>query len=75
MNPTTESGNVGQTGVIIFVQPSSGNAGVLSLGGDYETSLGTGISLSTLVGRYDLVPYVIKASGSILLGNPQRDFS
>ena len=31
--------------------------------------------LFTLVGRYDLVPYVIKASGSILLGNPQRDFS
>jgi hypothetical protein len=74
-NPTTESGNIGQTGVIILIQPSSGQAGYLSVGSDYETSLGQGISLSTRVNQYDLIPYVIKAENSILLGNPQRDFS
>jgi len=36
-NPTTEAGNVGQTGVMIFIQPSSGSAGTVSLGTDYET--------------------------------------
>lgn len=73
-NPTTEAGNVGQTGVIIFIQPSSGNAGTLSLGTDYETSLGLGLSLSSQNSSRDVVPYVIEATGNILLGSPQRNF-
>ena len=74
-NPTTEAGNVGQTGVIIFIQPSSGSAGTVSLGTDYESVGGSGLTLSSTNSAYDVVPYIIKAENSILLGTPQLAFS
>lgn len=74
-NPTTEAGNVGQTGTIIFIQPSSGSAGTVSLGTDYETVGGSGLTLSSANNAYDVVPYIIKADNSILLGTPQLAFS
>ena len=74
-NPTTEAGNVGQTGVMIFIQPSSGSAGTVSLGTDYETVGGSGLTLSSANSAYDVVPYIIKADNSILLGTPQLAFS
>ena len=74
-NPTTEAGNVGQTGTIIFIQPSSGSAGTVSLGTDYETVGGSGLTLSSANSAYDVVPYIIKADNSILLGTPQLAFS
>ena len=73
-NPTTEASNVGQTGIIIFIQPSSGSAGTVSLGTDYETVGAGGLSLSPANNDYDVVPYVIKADNSILLGTPQLNF-
>ena len=75
-NPTTETNQVGQTGVIIFIQRSSGNASSLSLPdpSDYETAGSAGIALSTEVNDYDVVPYIIKANNSILLGTPQLNF-
>ena len=73
--PTTEAGNVGQTGTIIFIQPSSGSAGTVSLGTDYETVGGSGLTLSSANSAYDVVPYIIKADNSILLGTPQLAFS
>ena len=75
-NPTTEDGNVGQTGVIIFIQRASGNASSLSFADptDYETAGSAGIALSTEVNDYDVVPYIIKANNSILLGTPQLNF-
>ena len=73
-NPTTEASNVGQTGVLIFIQPSSGSAGTVSLGTDYETVGAGGLSLSSANSDYDVVPYVIKADNSILLGTPQLNF-
>tara|TARA_B100000575_G_scaffold145171_1_gene115908 strand:+ start:3988 stop:4716 length:729 start_codon:yes stop_codon:yes gene_type:complete len=73
-NPTTEASNVGQTGVIIFIQPSSSSAGTVSLGTDYETVGAGGLSLSSANNDYDVVPYVIKADNSILLGSPQLNF-
>tara|TARA_Y100001972_G_C7661193_1_gene333533 strand:- start:1898 stop:2803 length:906 start_codon:yes stop_codon:yes gene_type:complete len=73
--PSTEASNVGQTGVIIFTQPSSGNAGTLSTHGDYETVGGATLSLSSTNSAYDVVPYIIKADNSILLGTPQLGFS
>ena len=60
-NPTTEASNVGQTGVIEFIQPSSGSAGTVSLGTDYETVGGSGLTLSSTNSAYDVVPYIIKA--------------
>ena len=74
-NPTTEAGNVGQTGVMIFIQPSSGSAGTVSLGTDYESVGGGGLTLSSANSAYDVVPYIIKADNSILLGTPQLAFS
>ena len=74
-NPTTEASNVGQTGVMIIIQPSSGSAGTVSLGTDYETVGGSGLTLSETSSAYDVVPYIIKADNSILLGSPQLAFS
>ena len=76
-NPSTEAGNIGQTGVFIFIQPSSGSAATLdfSSAGNYETVGGGGITLSSANSAYDVVPYIIKAENSILLGTPQLAFS
>jgi len=73
-NPTTEAGNIGQTGVIVFIQPSSGSAGTVSLGTDYETAESAGLTLSSANSAYDVVPYIIKADNSILLGVPALNF-
>ena len=73
-NPSTEASQIGQTGVIIFIQPSSGNAGTVSLGTDYETVGAGGLTLSSANNDYDVVPYVVKADNSILLGTAQLNF-
>jgi len=59
---------------MIFIQPSSSSAGTLSLHADYETAASAGITLSTANNDYDIVPYVVKADNSILLGAPQLNF-
>ena len=75
LNPTTEASNVGQTGAMLLVQPSSGAAGTLATGADYETIGGTALTLSSTNSQYDVVPYMIKADNSILIGSPQLNFS
>jgi hypothetical protein len=74
-NPSTEASQVGQTGWIIFIQPSSGSAATLTLGTDYESPAGGGIALTATNSKYDVVGYVVKADNSILLLAPQADFS
>ena len=71
-NPSTES--VGQSGVIIFIQDGTGSR-TLSLGTDYETAGGAGLTISTGANSVDLIPYFVKASGSIQLGAPQLAFA
>ena len=71
-NPTTES--VGQSGFIVFIQDATGGR-TISLGTDYETAGGAGITLSSAASATDIVPYVVAASGRILLGAPQLAFS
>jgi len=71
-NPSTES--VGQAGVFVFIQDGTGSR-TLSLGTDYESPAGAGITLSTAASSVDVVPYFVKASGSIQLGAPQLAFS
>jgi hypothetical protein len=71
---TTEASQIGQTGVIIFIQPSSSTAGTVSLHGDYETAEAAGLTLSSANNDYDVVPYIVKADNSILLGAPQLNF-
>ena len=71
-NPTTEK--VGQSGFIAFIQDGTGSRAV-SLGTDYETAAGAGLTLTSTAGATDLVPYVIVASNRVLLGTPQLAFS
>jgi len=71
VNPTTET--IGQSGFIIFIQDSTGGYTV-SLGTDYETAGAAGLTISSTADAYDVVPYIVKASGSILLGAPQLAF-
>jgi hypothetical protein len=72
--PTTEASQIGQCGVIIFVQPSSSSAATLSLHGDYETAAAAGLVISSANNDYDIVPYMIKADNSVLLGAAQLNF-
>ena len=72
VNPTTEA--VGQSGFIVFIQDATGSRTV-SLGTDYETAGGSGITLSTAANTTDIVPYVVVASNRILLGAPQLAFA
>ena len=71
-NPTTEQ--VGQSGFIVFIQDGTGGRTV-SLGTDYETVGGAGLTLSSAASATDVVPYIVAASGRILLGAPQLAFS
>ena len=71
-NPTTEQ--VGQSGFIVFIQDGTGGRTV-SLGTDYQTAGGAGITLSSAASTTDIVPYVVAASGRILLGAPQLAFA
>jgi hypothetical protein len=71
-NPSTES--VGQSGFIVFIQDGTGGRTV-SLGTDYETAGGAGLTLSATASATDVVPYIVAASGRILLGAPQLAFS
>ena len=72
--PTTEGSQVGQTGNMIFIQPSTGTAASLSLHGDYESPASGGIAISTGNNDYDILGYVVKADNSILLGTPLLNF-
>ena len=71
-NPSTEQ--VGQSGFITFIQDGTGSRTV-SLGTDYETAGGAGLTLTTTASATDIVPYVVIASGRILLGKPQLAFA
>ena len=71
-NPTTEK--VGQSGFIAFIQDGTGSRAV-TLGTDYESVGGSGITLSTAASATDIIPYVVAASNRILLGSPQLAFS
>ena len=73
--PTTEASQIGQTGAIILIQPSSGSAATLSLHGDYESPAAGGITLSSANNAYDVLPYIVKADNSILLGAAQLAFA
>ena len=71
-NPSTES--VGQSGIIVFIQDGTGSR-TLSLGTDYETAGGAGLTISTAANAVDVIPYFVKAADSIQLGAPQLAFA
>ena len=71
-NPTTEK--VGQSGFIVFIQDGTGSRAV-TLGTDYETAGGAGLTLTATASATDVVPYVVAAANRILLGTPILAFS
>jgi len=71
-NPSTEQ--IGQSGVIVCIQDGTGSR-TLSLGTDYETAAGGGITLSTAGSALDVIPYFVSASARIQLGAVQLAFS
>ena len=71
-NPSTEA--VGQSGIIVFIQDGTGSR-TLSLGTDYETAGGAGLTISTAANAVDVIPYFVKAADSIQLGAPQLAFA
>ena len=71
-NPSTEK--VGQSGFIVCIQDGTGSR-TLTLGTDYESVGGSGITLSTAASATDVVPYVVAAANRVLLGSPLLAFS
>ena len=71
-NPSTE--NVGQTGVIVAIQDSSGSR-TITLGGDYESVGGAGLTISSGANAVDIIPYIVVAANRIALGTAQLAFS
>ena len=71
-NPTTE--NVGQSGFICVIQDGTGSR-TLTLGTDYETAEGAGLTISTTASATDIIPYIIIATDRILLGQAQLAFA
>ena len=71
-NPSTET--VGQTGFIAIIQDGTGSR-TLSLGTDYESPAGGGITLTTTANATDVLPYVVIAANRVALGTPQLAFS
>ena len=68
------SWQVGQSGFIVFKQDGTGSRTV-SLGTDYETAGGSGLTLTATASASDVVPYIIAATNRILLGTPQLAFA
>ena len=71
-NPSTES--AGQSGVIVLIQDGTGSR-TLSTGSDFEWPAGTAGTISTAASAVDVIPYLVDASNSILLGAPQLAFA
>ena len=72
VNPTTES--VGQTGVIVVIQDGTGSR-TISGGTQYEWPGGAIGTISTAANSVDVIPYIVDAADSILLGAPQVAFA
>jgi len=70
-NPSTEI--AGMSGVFVFIHSGAGRT--VSLGNQYKTVGGAGLTLSGAAGAVDLVPYFVRAGGIINLGTPQLAFA
>ena len=72
-NSATGNLNIGQTGVIVFIQDGTGSR-TLTLSSDFESPAAGGITLTTTANATDIVPYIILGPDRILLGTPQLAF-
>jgi hypothetical protein len=72
VNPTTEQ--VGQSGFITLIQDGTGSR-TLAVGNQYFGSDGDVPEISTAANAIDVIPYIVIATGKILLGSAQKAFS
>jgi len=72
-NSATGNLNIGQTGIIVFIQDGAGSR-TLTLSSDFESPAAGGITLTTTANATDIVPYIILGPDRILLGTPQLAF-
>ena len=64
----------GQMGVFVFIQDGTGGHTLSHADDRYHVAGGTALTLSTGANDVDVVPYFVKADGTILLGAIQKDF-
>ena len=60
--------------IIVAIQDGSGSR-TITLGGDYESAGGSGITLSSSASAVDILPYMVVAANRIAIGAPQLAFS
>ena len=70
----TDTSNSGSITLDFDTYQDGTGSRTLSLGTDYETAGGAGLTISTAANAVDVIPYFVKASGSIQLGAPQLAF-
>ena len=61
-------------GVFVFKQDSTGGH-TMSLGSEYKTAGGSGITLSTAADAVDIVPYFVEVTGTVYLGAATKAFA
>lgn len=66
---TATSMTAGQSGVIVLIQDGTGSR-TASWSGDFEFAAGTAPTLTTSANGVDVLPYYIRASGSVVIGQP-----
>jgi hypothetical protein len=69
----TATVTAGQTGVIVLIQNSLASTATWT--SDYKNVGGSAPTLSSGSAKVDVLPYIIQADNTILLGAPQLDFS
>lgn len=66
---TASNMTAGQSGVITLIQDGTGSR-TASWSGDFEFATGVAPTLSTAANAVDVLPYYIRASGSVVIGQP-----
>ena len=66
VNPSTEA--QGQSGIFVFIHSGAGRT--VSLSSEYESVGGAGLTLSSTAGAVDIVPYFVRSTGNVVLGQP-----
>lgn len=66
---TASNMTAGQSGVIVLIQDGTGSR-TASWSGDFEFAAGTAPTLTTSANGVDVLPYYIRASGSVVIGQP-----
>ena len=70
-DPSTEA--VGNSGVFVFIQPSSSAGKTLAVEAQYKTAGDAAYTLSSGVNDVDIIPYFVSAAGSVIMGKITKD--